>query len=85
MADLPKPILTVSDLWVTFPAYRKAPVRALKGIELRIDPGEIIGLVGESGAGKTTLARSAMGLIPPPGFVERGQVLFDGRDLSRAR
>ena len=83
MTDLTKPILTVSDLWVTFPAYRKAPVRALKGIELRIDPGEIIGLVGESGAGKTTLARTAMGLIPPPGFVERGQVLFDGRDLSR--
>ena len=83
MADATKPILAVSDLWVTFPAYRRAPVRALKGIDLRIDPGEIIGLVGESGAGKTTLARAAMGLVPPPGVIERGQVLFDGRNLSR--
>ena len=43
---------TVSDLWVTFPAYRAEPVRALKGIDLRIDPGEFIGLVGEFGLGK---------------------------------
>ena len=77
-----KPILTVSDLWVTFPAYRQEPIRALKGVNLRIDPGEFIGLVGESGAGKTTLARAVMGLVPPPGVIERGEVLFLGRDLS---
>ena len=47
MPDATKPILAVSDLWVTFPAYRREPVRALKGIDLRIDPGEFIGLVGE--------------------------------------
>ena len=77
------PILDISDLWVTFPAYRSEPVRALRGIDLRIEPGEFIGLVGESGSGKTTLARAAMGLVPPPGVIERGQVLFDGRDLGR--
>ena len=82
MADATKPILAVSNLWVSFPAYRREPVRALKGIDLRIDAGEFIGLVGESGAGKTTLARAIMGLVPPPGVIERGQVLFDGRDLS---
>ena len=82
MPDATKPILAVSDLWVTFPAYRREPVRALKGIDLRIDAGEFIGLVGESGAGKTTLARAIMGLVPSPGVIERGQVLFDGRDLS---
>jgi len=37
-----EPILAVSDLWVTFPAYRQESVRALKGISLRIDPGEFI-------------------------------------------
>ena len=82
MSDATKPILAVSNLWVTFPAYRREPVRALKGIDLRIEAGEFIGLVGESGAGKTTLARAIMGLVPPPGVIERGQVLFDGRDLS---
>ena len=46
MADATKPILAVSNLWVTFPAYRREPVRALKGIDLRIDGGEFIGLVG---------------------------------------
>ncbi len=76
-------ILDVSELWVTFPAYRTEPAHALKGIDLRIDPGEFIGLVGESGSGKTTLARTVMGLVPPPGRVERGRVLFDGRELSR--
>ena len=82
MTDATKPILAVSNLWVNFPAYRREPVRALKGIDLRIDAGEFIGLVGESGAGKTTLARAIMGLVPPPGVIERGQVLFDGRDLT---
>jgi len=77
------PILDISDLWVSFPAYRADPVRALKGIDLAIAPGEFIGLVGESGSGKTTLARAAMGLVPPPGVVERGEVLFDGRNLAR--
>ncbi len=77
------PILDISDLWVSFPAYRAAPVRALRGIDLAIAPGEFIGLVGESGSGKTTLARAAMGLVPAPGVVERGEVLFDGRNLAR--
>jgi oligopeptide/dipeptide ABC transporter ATP-binding protein len=83
MSDASKPILAVSDLWVAFPAYRREPVRALKGVDLRIDAGEFIGLVGESGAGKTTLARAIMGLVPSPGVIERGQVLFGGRDLSK--
>ena len=76
-------ILDISELWVSFPSYGVEPVHALKGIDLRVDPGEFIGLVGESGSGKTTLARAVMGLVPPPGRVERGQVLFNGRDLSR--
>jgi ABC-type dipeptide/oligopeptide/nickel transport system ATPase component len=82
MAESTKPILEISELWVTFPAYRAEAFHALKGIDLRIDQGEFVGLVGESGSGKTTLARAVMGFMPPPGRVERGRVLFNGRDLS---
>ena len=82
MAESTKPILEISELWVTFPAYRAEAIHALKGIDLRIDQGEFVGLVGESGSGKTTLARAVMGFVPPPGRVERGRVLFNGRDLS---
>jgi len=75
-------ILDVADLWVGFPSYRQATQHALRGIDMRIAPGEMIGLVGESGSGKTTLARAVMGLVPPPGVIERGHVLFGGRNLA---
>ena len=76
------PILDVSDLWVGFPNYGSATVHALCGINLQVASGEIVGLVGESGSGKTTLARAVMGLVPEPGVIERGQVLFGGRNLA---
>ena len=75
-------ILDVADLWVGFPSYGQAVQHALRGVDLCIASGEMIGLVGESGSGKTTLARAVMGLVPPPGVVERGQVLFAGRNLG---
>ena len=75
-------MLDVSNLWVGFPSYGEQTHHALKGVDLRIAPGEMIGLVGESGSGKTTLARAIMGLVPPPGVVEKGRVLFAGRDLT---
>jgi oligopeptide/dipeptide ABC transporter ATP-binding protein len=53
----------------------------LQDIDLDIGRGEILGLVGESGAGKTTLARSILNLPPVPGRITRGQIWFDGRDL----
>ena len=59
MADASNPILAVADLWVAFPAYRREPVRALKGVDLRIDRGEFIGRVGESGAGLEPIDRPA--------------------------
>jgi oligopeptide/dipeptide ABC transporter ATP-binding protein len=75
-------VLDVSDLWVGFPSYGSATVHALRGINMRITAGEIVGLVGESGSGKTTLARAVMGLVPEPGVIERGEVLFAGRNLA---
>jgi peptide/nickel transport system ATP-binding protein/oligopeptide transport system ATP-binding protein len=53
-------------------------VRAVTGVNLALQAGEVLGVVGESGCGKTTLARVLTGLYPPT----RGQVLFDGKDLQ---
>jgi peptide/nickel transport system ATP-binding protein len=57
-------------------------VRAVDGIDLRIDKGETLGVVGESGCGKTVTALSVMRLIPmPPGRITEGQMLYKGKDL----
>jgi peptide/nickel transport system ATP-binding protein len=57
-------------------------VRAVDGIDLRIDRGETLGVVGESGCGKSVTALSIMKLIPmPPGRIAAGQILWEGRDL----
>ncbi|HEV8310210.1 MAG TPA: ABC transporter ATP-binding protein [Methylomirabilota bacterium] len=57
-------------------------VRAVDGIDLHIDKGETLGIVGESGCGKTVTALSIMKLIPmPPGRIVEGQILYQGRDL----
>jgi ABC-type dipeptide/oligopeptide/nickel transport system ATPase component len=58
-------------------------VKALNGVSLRLEPGRMLGLVGESGAGKTTLAHSIMCVVPPPGRVVRGATRLFGRDLQR--
>ena len=57
-------------------------VRAVDGVDLHIDKGETLGVVGESGCGKTVTALSIMKLIPmPPGKIVEGQMLYEGRDL----
>ncbi|NQW50492.1 MAG: ATP-binding cassette domain-containing protein, partial [Rhodospirillales bacterium] len=57
-------------------------VRAVDGVDLHIDSGETLGVVGESGCGKTVTARSVLKLIDmPPGRFEAGEILWKGRDL----
>jgi oligopeptide/dipeptide ABC transporter ATP-binding protein len=82
VATAPEEILSIEDLHVSYPVYETAPVRALKGIDLKVREGEIIGLVGESGSGKTTLARSIMQLISRPGRVDSGRIVYAGEDLG---
>jgi len=73
------PLLSAQGLCVTFPGrHGAARARAVDGVDLDIRPGEIVALVGESGCGKTTLARSLLGLVPPTG----GRVTFDGKPLD---
>ncbi|MFF1627208.1 ABC transporter ATP-binding protein [Streptomyces sp. NPDC058272] len=73
------PLLSARGLHVSFPGrHGAARARAVDGVDLDIRPGEIVALVGESGCGKTTLARSLLGLVPPTG----GDVTFDGKPLD---
>jgi peptide/nickel transport system ATP-binding protein len=60
-------------------------VRAVDGIDLRIEPGEIVGLAGESGCGKSTTAQAVMQILRPPAQVTSGRILFRGRDLTGLR
>src|SRR5215467_425260 len=75
------PVLETVDLHLTFTGrgLRKGfDARAVDGVNLQIKPGEIVALAGESGCGKTTLARTILGLETPTG----GEVRYQGRPLS---
>jgi len=75
------PILEVKGLRTHF-STAKGIVKAVDGVDIALDAGETLGIVGESGCGKTVLALSIMRLIPsPPGRIVSGQILFEGRDL----
>ena len=73
-------LLQIRDLFVNFYTYRGA-VKALNGISLNIRKSESMGLVGETGCGKSVTARSIVKLIDFPGVIESGQVFFEGKDL----
>jgi oligopeptide/dipeptide ABC transporter ATP-binding protein len=79
-----RPLLEVKGLRTSF-YTRDGAVRAVDGIDFHVDRSEIMGLVGESGCGKSVTALSIMGLVGRPGKVEAGEVLFDGRDLLKIK
>lgn len=64
-------------------ATANGPIRPVDDIHLRIEPGQTVGLVGESGCGKSTLAYSLLRLVPAPGRIVAGEILWKGRDLLR--
>jgi peptide/nickel transport system ATP-binding protein len=76
-ADL---LLEVRDLRISF-STEAGTVKVLDGVNLGIRRGAIMGLVGESGCGKTTLARSVLGILPPNARTEAGSIRFDGMDI----
>jgi oligopeptide/dipeptide ABC transporter ATP-binding protein len=75
-----RPLLEVKDLRTHF-FTRDGVVKAVDGIDLTVDRGEVLGLVGESGCGKSITSLSLMRLIPHPGKIVSGSIDFDGRDL----
>ena len=73
-------LLSVSELSVEFTTDRGV-AQVLDRISLAIAPGEVVGLVGESGCGKTTLARTVLGVLPAGGRIRGGAIHWEGRDL----
>jgi oligopeptide/dipeptide ABC transporter ATP-binding protein len=74
------PLLKIEGLRVEF-GSEDPPLVAVDGAGLTVNPGEVVGLIGESGSGKSLTCRSVMRLIPRPGRVAAGSIEFDGRDV----
>lgn len=74
-------LLTMSDVNVGFFTGPPLVIRAVNNVSLHINKGEVLGLVGESGSGKTMTALSIIRLIPSPGKILSGKILFEGDDL----
>ncbi|MGW6426933.1 dipeptide ABC transporter ATP-binding protein [Nocardia sp. NPDC055053] len=77
------PLLEIRDLDVGFTTDGKQ-VPAVRGVNLTVFPGQTVAIVGESGSGKSTTAHAIIDLLPGTGKVTGGQILFDGKDLTKA-
>ena len=63
--------------------YEGTPdVKAVRDVSLTLEKGETLGIVGESGCGKTTLAQAIMGALPDNGEITGGEIIFDGKDIT---
>jgi oligopeptide/dipeptide ABC transporter ATP-binding protein len=77
-----EPLLEMKNVTTVFPT-RRGTVTAVNKVNLRIEPGEILGIVGESGCGKSTVLRTILGLISRPGRIASGEIRYRGQDLRR--
>lgn len=83
MSEQNKPVLEVKDLQTYFKTDAGI-VKAVDGVSFTVHEGETIGLVGESGCGKSVTNLSIMRLVPsPPGKIVGGEVLYEGRDIMK--
>ena len=80
----PPPVLEVKDLRIEFPT-RRGTLVAVDGISFAIAPGEVLGVVGESGAGKSLTGNAIIGLLEPPGRVSAGEIWLEGERIDRLR
>ncbi|MCP5368881.1 MAG: ABC transporter ATP-binding protein [Hyphomicrobiales bacterium] len=76
-----EPLLQVQDLRVEFPT-RRGTLVAVDGVSLHINPGEVLGVVGESGAGKSLTGSAIIGLLDPPGRIAAGRILLQGQRID---
>ena len=87
MAD--KPILTVSDLSISFTSPDEAEIEAVRQVDLTLTPGKTLALVGESGCGKSVTARAVLRLLDSNARIGRGEIVFDGAggevDIARLK
>ncbi|WP_245159207.1 ABC transporter ATP-binding protein [Blastococcus sp. TF02A_35] len=79
-----EPVLEVEDLAVRFTRRGEQPTRAVDGVSFSVAPGETVGLVGESGCGKSVTSLAVMGLLPRRGVEVSGSVRFQGQELVGA-
>jgi len=79
--DTTPPVLSVRDLKIEFPTRDKV-LKAIDGVSFDIQPGEILGVVGESGAGKSLTGMAVIGLLEPPGRVAGGEIHLEGRRID---
>ncbi|MGB2015776.1 MAG: ABC transporter ATP-binding protein [Candidatus Puniceispirillum sp.] len=75
------PLLEITDLNVVFQTRRKA-LKAIDNLSVTMQAGEILGFVGESGAGKSVTGAAIMGLIDPPGYIANGEIRLKGRPVA---
>ena len=76
-----EPLLDIQELSVEFPT-RRGLLKALDRVSLSLAPGEVLGVVGESGAGKSLTGAAVIGLLPPPGRISGGQILLQGERID---
>ena len=82
-APAASPLLSVRGLTVSFPGEGSERYRAVEEASFSVEKGEVVALVGESGSGKSVTALALLGLVPEPGRIDSGEVLFEGRDVLR--
>ena len=84
MPSTTAPLLEIKDLHVAFRSDKKL-IPAVRGVSLTVYPGQTVGIVGESGSGKSTTAHAIIDLLPGSGVVTGGEILFEGKDVVKAK